>query len=96
MWHSCDDDDDDDDDNLLIYINPLGVINHIAICLVCLPLTMLLPALMQRYDDTGLYKQDEAFVCFSGCAFERSFSTQTSAQRLRYGNVFDCKKRAHT
>ena len=23
---------DDDDDNLLIYINPLGVINHIAIC----------------------------------------------------------------
>ena len=26
-------DDDDDDDNLLIYINPIGVINHIAICM---------------------------------------------------------------
>ena len=30
---SLGDDDDDDDDNLLIYINPLGVINHIAICM---------------------------------------------------------------
>ena len=28
---------DDDDDNLLIYINPLGAINHIAICVFYQP-----------------------------------------------------------